>query len=156
MKLQRTTAVALAGLVPLLLGACGGGSDDVTGASAGPRYPAVGGHWEGTVTLLGVEFPARLELTQSQDRVQGTLTVEGYGKNEIAGTVSEFGVLEFEGEPPSGCTTYSTVPPHLGLEESNTALEGPVRRLSPSLGGSCDGFDPLIAEDGELEMRKAS
>lgn len=156
MKLRGMIRLTLACAVPLLWAACGGGdANGVTGASSGPQYPSVSGRWEGTVTLLGVEFPAALELSQSQQRVQGTLTVEGYGMNDIAGTISEFGVLQFEGEPPSGCISYSTIPPHLGLEERNRVLEGAVRRLSPNLGGPC-GSGLLITEDGELEVRKVS
>jgi len=156
MKLTRMLAVTLACATPLLMTACGGGdSNGVTGASPSPQYPSVGGRWEGTVTVFGVEYPAVLELEQTQQQVRGMLTVEGYGENEISGTISEFGVLAFEGEPPSGCISYSTIPPHLGLEERNTILEGPVRRLSPSLGGPC-GSEPLIAAEGEMEVRKTS
>jgi hypothetical protein len=157
MKQTRTLAVTLACAVPLLLAACGGGdSNGVTGASSAPQFPSVGGRWEGTLTILGVRFAAILDLSQSQQHVEGTLRVKGYGTNDVTGTISEFGVLEFEGEPPSGCISYSTIPPHLGLEERNTMLEGPLQRVSPSLGGPCDGFEPLITENGELELRRSS
>lgn len=155
MRSMRMLGVALACTAPLLLVACGGGdSNGVTDPNPAPRYPAVGGRWEGQWTAYGIDTPATLELDQSQDRVQGTLTV-GTHVNQIAGTVSEFGVLQFQGQPPSGCISYSTASPHLGLEERNTAMEGPLQRSSPNLGGPC-GSGPLLQEDGALGLAKVS
>jgi hypothetical protein len=130
-KWHRVTALAVASLSPFLLGACGGGSEGVTGSS--PRFPSVSGNWRGEWSA-GASRPAAatLSLTQSGDRVQGTLTV-GRDVNEITGTISEFGVLEFTGRDTNeanGCDAYYSDRPHLSLSDQSSELGGPVRRVS--------------------------
>ncbi len=153
MNLRKMMATILACAAPLLLASCGGGdSERVTGASSGPRYPAVSGSWEGHWEGSGIETDAFLDLSQDRNQVRGTLTV-GRVVNRVSGTVSEFGVLTFQGQPPgSGCTTYSTKSPHLVLEERNTTLDGPVERSEPNLGGPCGGLSFLT--EGRMELRK--
>ena len=154
MKRYSTNAMVLAGTLALSLAACGGGdSDDVAGPSSAPRFPSVNGTWNGQWSGAGIAFPATLELRQSHGQIQGTLTI-GRHVNEIAGTVSEFGVVRFQGQQPGGCLNYSTEAPHLGLEESNTTLDGPVVRSEPNLGGPC-GSGPLFLTQGQIDLRKA-
>ncbi len=132
MKLHGAMAVAVVGLAPLVLGACGGGSEGVTGSSPGPRYPSVGGSWRGEWASAASRPSVTLSLTQSANEIRGTLTV-GRDENEITGTIDEFGVLEFSGrdtDEANGCTAYYSDRPHLALSEQNSELGGPVRRLS--------------------------
>jgi hypothetical protein len=132
--MNRNTVTVWAAAVAscLVLGACGGGeSSGVTGATSGPRYPAVEGNWRGE-WAAGSSRPATvtLRLTQSGSQVRGTLTV-GRDENEITGTIDEFGVLEFTGrdtDQSNGCSAYYSDRPHLELAEQNTELSGPVRR----------------------------
>ena len=45
---NRVSVLATVVVTSLVLGACGGGeSSGVTGATSGPRYPAVEGNWRG-------------------------------------------------------------------------------------------------------------
>lgn len=134
MSRYRVALLAAAVVTPLVLGACGGGeSSGVTGPTSGPRYPVVEGNWRGEWSA-GSSRPATvtLRLTQSGSQVRGTLTV-GRDENEVSGTISEFGVLEFNGrdtDESNGCSAYYTDRPHLALGQQNTELSGPVRRAS--------------------------
>lgn len=156
MNLHKMMAVTLACSAPLLLAACGGGdSGGVTGASSAPQYPLVNGSWRGNWEGSGFQTAASLALSQNRNQVQGTLTV-GRVTNEVSGTVSEFGVLTFQGQSPgNGCITYWTESPHLVLEERNTTLDGPVVRSEPNLGGPCGSGLSLLTE-GRMELRKVS
>ena len=151
MKLHTVVSIAMAGLSPFVLGACGGGSDGGTGVTTSTRYPDVAGNWRG-------EWPAEarrpsavtLRLTQNGNQLQGTLTV-GNTVNEITGTVSEFGALEFQGRDTdrgNGCASFYTDPP-LALGERNSELSGIVRRSSSA---DCGGRSHN--EPGEMELDK--
>ncbi len=153
MSPKRATRLMAAVVVPLLLGACGGGeSSGVTGATPGSRYPSVGGNWRGEWSSgSGRPVAVTLRLTQSGSQVRGTLTAGG-DENDVTGTVTEFGVLEFSGrdtDEANGCSAYYTDRPHLALSEQNTALSGPVRRaLSDCVSGR------LLNEGGVMELDK--
>jgi hypothetical protein len=150
MKLHRLMAVALAGLSPLLLGACGGDSEGVTQASSGPRVPSVGGNWRGDWTGSGTQLVATLAMTQTGDQVRGTLTV-GTQENEIAGTVDAGGVLRFEGtdtDPTDRCVQFVTTRPHMALAEEGSELGGPLSWL----GFDCDDRTPTFSVSGILEL----
>jgi len=152
MKLHRVMAVALVGLSPFLLGACGGGSEGVTQASPGPRFPGVGGNWRGTWTVSGSELQATLAVTQTGDQLRGTLTV-GMEENEITGVVNQSGVVEFEGtetEAGGGCIVYYTRRPHMALSEQGSELGGPLSRLF----FDCDNRDSGFITGGVLELDK--
>jgi hypothetical protein len=141
-----------------LVGACDGGGS-MAGPSPlptpepGPRYPNVGGNWRGTFVGSSGSSQATLSLRQSGASVSGVLTV-GRDENEVAGEVSEFGILEFEGrDMRSGhCVRYYTTGDHLGLSEQNSRLSGPVRRLSPNLGSCSSGL--YLNQGGTLRLDK--
>jgi hypothetical protein len=151
MKQSSVTVLAAAVVTSFLLGACGGGeSSGVTGAS-GPRYPAVNGNWRGEWSTGSGRSTVTLRLTQSGSRVQGTLTV-GRDENQVSGTISEFGVLEFSGRDTNqsnGCDAYYTARPHLALSEQNTELSGPVRHTSSDCVSS-----RVLNQGGVMELDK--
>jgi hypothetical protein len=151
MKLHTVVSVAMAGLSPLVLGACGGGADDVTGVTTSTRYPSVAGNWRGEWPA-GARRPSAvtLKLTQNGNQLRGELTV-GRDVNEITGTVTEFGELEFQGRDTdrgNGCAFYYTDPP-LALTERNSELTGIVRRSSNS-----DCGNRYLNEAGDMELDK--
>ena len=151
MKLNSVVRMAMVGLSPLVLGGCGGGSDDVTGPGTSTRYPAVSGNWRGEWPA-GARRPSTvtLRLTQNGSEIRGTLTV-GQDVNEISGSVTEFGVVEFSGrdtDRTNGCASFYT-DPRLTLAEQNTELTGNVRRSSNS---DCGGR--FHNEPGEMELNK--
>jgi hypothetical protein len=130
MQMSRAMA-AVVGLTALLLGACGGDSDDVTGSS--PTSPSVSGQWEGS--WHRPELPAvtrhevLLSLRQSGSQVSGTLKLGRFYVNDITGTIDGSGVLRFTGRDTdgiNGCVTYFSESPHLVLEGHGAGLEGPV------------------------------
>jgi hypothetical protein len=141
-----------------LVSACGqGGSmvgpSPVPTPDPGPRYPNVAGNWRGTFSGSSASIQATLSLRQSGGSVSGVLTV-GRDENEIAGEISEFGVLEFEGRDmrSGSCISYYTTGDHLGLSNQNSRLSGPVRRLVPNLGSCSSGL--FLNQGGSLRLDK--
>ena len=75
----------------------------------------------------------------------------GQDVNEISGSVTEFGVVEFSGrdtDRSNGCASFYT-DPRLTLAEQNTELTGNVRRSSNS-----DCVGRFHNEPGEMELNK--
>ncbi len=151
-KLHKVMAVAVVSLSPFVLGACGGGSEGVTGASSGPRYPSVSGNWRGDWSASSSVVPVTLKLSQNGGEVRGTLTV-GRLASEITGTISEFGVLEFAGRSTDtgrGCVAYYSNRPHLALSEGNSEMGGPVEQAS----APCSDATRVLRRGGVMELDK--
>lgn len=150
MKLHKVMAIAVVSLSAFALGACGGGSEGVTGPTSS-RYPSVGGNWRGEWSSSSSVAPVTLSLSQNEGQVRGTLTV-GSLESEITGTISEFGVLEFAGRSTDtgrGCIAYYSNRPHLALSERNSEMGGPVEQASSVCGGS-----RVLRRGGVMELDK--